>query len=105
MASNPDKAKAVVTIEFSSDSVVQRDLDLIGVDMDGETVMMSVEHGAYYGIRGVGSRIWEIIEKPSRFNEIVTRITAEYDVTREQATTEISEFLNTLSRNKLLKLL
>jgi Coenzyme PQQ synthesis protein D (PqqD) len=105
MASNPEKTKAAVTIEFKSDSVLQRDLDLIGVDMDGETVMMSVEHGAYYGIRGVGSRIWEMLEKPRQFNEIVTCVTDEYDVTREQATTEISEFLNTLSRNKLLKLL
>ena len=44
-------------------NLVRRNPEIVHSDMDGETVMMSVSEGNYYGLNGVGSQIWELLEQ------------------------------------------
>lgn len=70
-----------------------RNPDLIGATIDDELVMMSVEHGQYYGLGGVGPRVWELIEEPRSFDELIDRILEEFEVTREVCEKDMVEFL------------
>ena len=45
-------------------TVVVRDPDMIAAEMDGDLVMMSIERGEYFGVGGVGPRLWELLEAP-----------------------------------------
>ena len=47
--------------ELNLDSIIKRNPEMVSSDMDGETVMMSMENGEYYGLDPIGSRIWELI--------------------------------------------
>lgn len=71
----------------------RRNQNLIGATVDDEIVMMSVEHGQYYGLGGVGTRVWELIEQPCPFGRLVDQILEEFEVEREICEADLAEFL------------
>ena len=71
----------------------KRNSDLIGAAIDDEMVMMSVEHGQYYGLGGVGPRVWELIEQPQTMAQLVDTILEEYEVECEVCEKDLTEFL------------
>ena len=52
-----------------------RNPDLLAVDMDGDLVMMSIEHGNYYGVGGIGPHVWQLLETPRTTAELIDDIT------------------------------
>jgi hypothetical protein len=48
------------------DSTVVHHPDIVAADMDGETVMMSIEAGEYFGLNDVGTFLWEFMAEPVR---------------------------------------
>jgi len=88
--------------EITPDTVLQRKGDLLFNEIDGEVVMLSIENSEYYGMDKVGSRIWELLEKPMTFKEIVARLRDEYEVTEEQCVSDTLAFLNKLQDKKLI---
>lgn len=51
----------------------------------------------------VSQIIWGKLENGADFNEILNAVTEEFDVSDEEATNDIKEFLNGLEEAKLLK--
>ena len=77
-------------------NVVSRRNDIDTTDLNGEIVMMDLEKGRYFSLNGVGSRIWEIIEKPIEVNKLVESLLEEYDVNRNECEENVLEFLGKL---------
>jgi hypothetical protein len=84
------------------DTLLQRKGDLLFNQIDGEVVMLSVENSEYYGMDRVGSRIWELLEKPLTFKQLVGALMEEYEVSEEQCTADTLAFLNKLSDKKII---
>lgn len=78
--------------------------ELLSSEIDGETIMMSIDNGKYYGLNTVASRIWEILKEEPLFSEIIDLLTTEYDIERTQCETETKEFLINLIENKLIRI-
>jgi hypothetical protein len=72
-------------------------------DLNNEAVILSLDNGKYYGINSVGSRIWELLQKPVSFLEIEQTILDEYDVAEEICRQEISRFLELMAAEGLIK--
>lgn len=70
--------------------------DLVSADMDGETVMMSLERGEYFGIGGVGTRIWDLLAQPVSIDEICRIIGDEYEVDAATCRRDVAAFLEQL---------
>lgn len=70
--------------------------DLVASPMDGEIVAMSVDRGAYYGIGGVGPRIFELLQQPVSFSSIVDTICSEYEVDRTECEASLRPFVDEL---------
>ena len=49
-------------------------------DVAGETVILGLSAGRYYGLDAIGSRVWQLIQEPKSIAEIVRTIVAEYEV-------------------------
>ena len=81
----------------------QRKPDLIGATLHDELVMMSVEHGQYYGLAGVGPRVWELIEAPRTFEELVEQILEEFEVEREVCEKDMLKFLEQMEHLGLVE--
>jgi hypothetical protein len=81
---------------------VHRNKDLLSTDMDGETVMMSIENGEYYGLDSIASRIWELIEHPMEVRQLVVTLMDEYDVGKDECVSDTMGFLEQLLDKELL---
>lgn len=89
--------------ESGQDPVYQRNADLIGANVDDELVMMSVEHGQYYGLGGVGPRVWELLEKPQTLDELIAAILSEYEVERSVCERDLVGFLAEMEKLGLVE--
>lgn len=79
-----------------------RNPDLIATDMDGDTVMMSIDRGEYYGIGGVGSRVWELLDRPVSIADIVRTVCAEFDVDEARCRDDMTAFIDELRSHQLI---
>jgi hypothetical protein len=78
------------------EEMVVRDPDLLAAEMDGDLVMMSIERGQYYGIGGVGTRVWQLLESPSSVDRLCAVICEEYDVDEAVCRSDIGAYVEKL---------
>ena len=71
--------------------------------VDDETVLLDLESGMYFGLDGVGKRIWESVADGKSLGDIAAIITAEYDVDESQALADVIAFASDLVERGLLK--
>jgi hypothetical protein len=81
---------------MSSDTTFVRRRDVLATVIDDEVVMMDVHQGQYFNIKGVGVRIWELLECPRTLDAIVAEVRREYDVDEQPCCSDVSEFLAAL---------
>lgn len=74
-------------------AVFARAPDCLHADLEGETVMMSIERGEYFGLNSVGSRVWELLEAPQSLDQLCVALTAEFAVDDAQCRQEVAAFL------------
>jgi len=67
-----------------------------------ETVLLDLESGIYFGLDGVGKRIWESIGEGLTLGQIAAVIVSEYDVEPAQAQADVVEFARDLAGRGLL---
>ena len=57
--------------------------DVVCRQVGGETVLLDIASGTYFGLDAVGARVWQLIEDDGcSLLETCDRIDAEYDVAR-----------------------
>ena len=77
--------------------------DHVFADLGGEAVVLGVEKGMYYGLDGVGTRIWDLIKEPQAVSSIRDTILDEYEVDRETCERDLLEFLGQLADEGLIE--
>jgi hypothetical protein len=94
--------KAALVVSFEPDVIIVRNPDIVATEMDGDLVMMSIDRGEYFGISGVGSRVWELLGSPASVAEIVSHLTLEYDVEEDRCRAEVLDFVRSLFDRNLV---
>jgi hypothetical protein len=87
---------------LSSASVVVRRDGLVQAEIDGEVVTMSIEHGTCYGLNQVGSRIWNLLEKPTRIGVLCETLLSEYRVDPDVCERQVLDLLEELRTEGLI---
>jgi hypothetical protein len=82
---------------------VRRIDDVLDTEIDEQTVMMDIEKGSYLGLNRTGSRIWSLLAEAIAISELCDRLTAEFDVSREQCEQQVMDFLGSLLDRGLLQ--
>lgn len=80
-----------------------RNPDLISSEIDGEVVMMSIEDGSYFAIGGVGGRVWELLNSPVSIEEIVTKLTTEFDIDEQSCRRDVVNFIQSLLKDGVVR--
>jgi len=88
---------------ISLESLVSRHQEIIASDIDGSTVMMSVENGKYYGLDTIGSCIWSLIRDPILVWDLIDGLLDKYEVDRETCARDVLFFLERLNNDGLLQ--
>lgn len=85
-------------------TILKRKSEILSSDMDGETVMMSVENSEYYSLSPVGTRIWQIVENEITYKDLISQLMTEYSIDIETCKSDTEEFINELINKGLVEL-
>lgn len=83
-------------------STIKRAGDLVSCDLDGETALMSVENGKYYGLDPIGSRIWVLLEQARPVADLCAQLLEEFEVEPAQCRQDVLAFLQELAEDNLI---
>ena len=91
-------------MEIKDTDILTRNMEILSSDMDGETVMMSVENSEYYSLSTVGTKIYDILSKDMSFSDLIDILTKEYDVDRAVCEKDTKEFLEELVKKDIVRI-
>jgi hypothetical protein len=74
----------------------------LAADVSGETVILSLDEGAYYGLDVVGTRVWTLLRERRRVREIRDALVAAFDVTTERCEADLLALLEDMARHDLV---
>lgn len=77
--------------------------DQVSCDLAGESAILDLKNGVYYGLDPVGARIWELIQQPTEVSSIVSQLLDEYEVDREECTQDTLGLLSQLLERELIE--
>ncbi len=92
-------------VGISKDSIVVVSQDQVSCDLSGESAILNLKAGVYYGLNGVGTRIWKLIHEPKKVCEIRDAILAEYEVEPDRCEIDILALLQKLIENGLIQVM
>ncbi|MFW6870109.1 PqqD family protein [Nocardioides sp. CPCC 206347] len=73
-----------------------RDPALHAVEMDAEFVMMGVQQGEYYAVKGVAAALWRHLAEPHDVAELAALVAEEYDVSADGCRGDVAAFIDQL---------
>ncbi len=88
---------------IAGDSTVAAAEDQVSCDLDGESAILNLSNGVYYGLDALGARIWELIQEPRTVNEVRDAIVSEYEVEPDRCERDLVELLGQLNDNGLIQ--
>ncbi len=91
------------TNKISTESIIVQSPGNIISDMDGETVMMSIDNGKYYNLGVIGGYIWENIKTPISIKSLISKLTAEFNVEASECQKDVFAFLEQLLEEKIIR--
>lgn len=88
---------------LTPDDVVSRAQGLLSAQIDGDTVLMSVEHGSYFGLSATAGDVWRRLETPMSVADLCRILGAAYDGDQQAIEADILSFLNQLLAKGLIR--
>jgi hypothetical protein len=88
---------------ITTNTIIQRNKEIIYSDMDGETIMMSVEHGTYYGLDETATRIWGLLDQALSLDQLCEQLCSEYAVSEVDCLKETLTFLEEMAQHHVIQ--
>ena len=89
---------------ITMETIVAQDREPVAATVDDEVVMLSIRAGAYFGLNGVGSEIWNLLREPQRVGDLCRVLTALYEVDEPTLRDDVLRFLRDLHGRGLLRI-
>ena len=70
--------------------------------IDGEAIIINLANGIYYSMDKVGAHVWDLFQSGYTLEDVVTSVTGQYDVSRDQAESNVQELVEELVRENLV---
>ena len=94
-----------MTPTISDRSIVVAAKDQVSCDLAGETAILNIKNGVYYGLDPLGARIWNLMQEPRAVSEIQATISGEYDVEPERWARDLQVLLEKLLAEGLIEVI
>jgi hypothetical protein len=76
--------------------------DVVFRELDREAVLLDLGTGTYFGLNGVGTRIWQLIAGGREQADIVSTLAAEYDAARSTIAGDVARLIGELKARRLI---
>ncbi len=71
-------------------------------ELAGESVLLNLETGTYFGLDAVGTRIWNLIAEQGSTSSAIDTLLAEYDVDAPRLEKDVTALIDQLLAKRLL---
>jgi hypothetical protein len=88
---------------LSDTAILVRSREPLTAKAEGQTVMFDAAKGKYFGLAGVGGRIWELLEQPRSVTELCEIVSAEFEVNAADCRADVIPFLGDLREAGLVE--
>jgi hypothetical protein len=75
---------------------------VLASDFGAEHVILNLRDGVYYGLEGVGARIWQLLQRPTTVPAVSAALVEEYDVDPERCERDLVALLADLAGRGLV---
>ena len=82
---------------------LERATHVATAEQTGRTIVLDLRRGRYFGLDSVGTRVWELLATPTAVEELVSRLSLEYDVSRSQLEGDVDAFVRKLIASGLAR--
>ena len=77
--------------------------EVVAREVGGETVLLDLASGMYFGLDAVGARVWELLSGEAHSHGVLSdRIVDEYDAPRERIEADLTALLDDLTERGLV---
>lgn len=83
-------------------TIVVASRDQASTTVGAEAIILSMSDGVYYGLDGVGARIWELMQSPRSLGDVTDVLVAEFEVDSERAWEDLRALATDLISHGLL---
>jgi hypothetical protein len=88
---------------LSVHSVVAATADQVSCPLDDESAILNLKNSVYYGMNAVGTRVWNLLQKPRSVRELRDALVAEYDVEPERCERDLLDLLEKMRLEGLIE--
>ena len=88
---------------ISLESVVVASPDQVSCDLDGETAILNLKSGVYYGLDPVGATIWNLLAHPTAVSALRDALLAQYEVDQQRCEDDLLALLDELREQGLIQ--
>lgn len=103
----PNRQESATTTTRPSSPRLDRRVRLVDTllsrEIEGESVLLDTERGMYYGLDALGTRIVALLGESGDLRAVRRQLLAEYDVSKEQLTTDLLAFTEHLEQEGLIR--
>ena len=71
-------------------------------EVQGETVLLQLESGDYFGLDAVGTRIWQLIIEKSDLAEVEAALRKEFDAEEDVVSRDFATLVDELASRRLI---
>jgi Coenzyme PQQ synthesis protein D (PqqD) len=70
--------------------------------IDGEAIIINLANGVYYSMDKVGALVWDLLQAGHTLEEVITVVTGQYVVDRDQAESNVQDLVQELVQENLV---
>ena len=78
---------------WDTTSVIEVASDQTSSAVGEEVVVLNLKRGVYFGLDRVGARVWELVQQPRTFGELVNTVVDEFEVSASACESDLRSFL------------
>jgi hypothetical protein len=79
--------------------------DVVFRELDGEAVILNLDTGTYFGLDGVGTRIWQFCQEHGSLRSVWLAMQDEFEAPADTLQADLLAFVDELSSKGLVTLL
>lgn len=84
-------------------TIIRQHPDQVSAEMDGETVMMKIDSGLYFGLNDVAGDIWGDLASPKSVGDLIAGVTERYDVDEATCAADVFALVAQLLEHELVQ--
>ena len=90
--------------DVANDAILVATKQQVSCELGEEAAVLNMKNSVYYGLDPVGARIWRLLQQPTSMSAIRDVIVEEYDVTPQQAESDLRDLVEKLLAEGLVEL-